>query len=67
MARWTLECSDCHQNFTYTEIPATVKADPFLLWCGPKPEFPSGGMDLACPNCQHHSTYQRYELVFYTS
>jgi hypothetical protein len=66
MARWTLECSGCHQSFTYTEIPATVEIplDPFLLWAGPKPEFPSGGMDVACPNCQQHSVYQRHELVF---
>jgi hypothetical protein len=69
MSRWTLQCSDCHQTFTFTEILATIviRPDPFLLWSGPKPEFPSGGMDVVCPNCQQHSVYQRYELVFYAS
>ena len=70
MARWTLECCNCHQTFTYTEIPAkgeTLHPDPFLLWSGPKPEFPRGGIDVACPNCLHHSIYQRYELVFKAS
>ena len=71
MARWTLECSVCHQGFTYTEIPETVETgllDPFLTWSGPpKPEFPSSGMDLVCPNCQQHSTYHRHELIFQSS
>jgi hypothetical protein len=41
--------------------------DRFLLWFGPKPEFPSGGMVLVCPNCKKSSTYQRHGLVFSSS
>jgi hypothetical protein len=70
MGRWVFDCPDCHQGFTHTEISAlgeTQLPDPFLLWSCAKPEFPSSGMILVCPNCKKVSTYQRYDLIFQSS
>ena len=70
MARWSLECTDCRQPFTYKEILGSEEQrplDPFLFWSGPKPEFPNDGAALACPNCGKSSTYQRHQLIFYPS
>jgi hypothetical protein len=67
MSRWVLDCIECHEDFTHTEISTfdeTLPLDPYLLWSCAKPEFPSGGLVLVCPKCKKVATYQRYELVF---
>jgi hypothetical protein len=70
MPRWILGCPHCKKDFTHREITATAQAtppDPFLMWTSSKPEFPSGGMVLVCPNCKEPFKYQRYELIYQSS
>jgi len=70
MSRWVLDCPDCNKTFTHSQISLIGDMnppDPFLLWAGPKPEFPAGGVALVCPNCKKSFTYQRHELVLQSS
>jgi hypothetical protein len=42
MSRWVLDCIECHEDFTHTEISTfdeTLPLDPYLLWSCAKPEF----------------------------
>ena len=62
--QWVLSCSNCHKVFTHSKTnprSATVPFDP--LW-PTKPDFPNGGLNLACPNCRTPAVYQRFELMY---
>ena len=64
MPQWVLNCSNCHKVFTHSKInprPETIPYDP--LW-PTKPDFPNGGLKLACPNCRTPAVYQRFELMY---
>lgn len=65
MARWVLNCPDCSKDFTHSEIPdaKSFGPDPYTA-SAVKPEFPKGGLTVACPNCKSKSIYQRYELTY---
>jgi hypothetical protein len=63
MPQWVLNCQHCHKLFTCDEIDLASWAAYDPLW-PPKPDFPEGGLRMACPNCKKGSTYQRYELMY---
>ena len=70
MARWLLCCADCNKLFTHSEtspIGETHPSDPYLLWSGPKPDFPDSGVLIVCPTCKKPFIYQRHELVLQSS
>lgn len=70
MARWMLDCHDCHKKFTHSEISSNGHSqllDPFIQDWEIKPEFPNSGQALVCPNCLKSATYQRHELVIQAS
>lgn len=61
---WAPDCPHCQKIFTHSKInprPATLPYDP--LW-PTKPDFPNGGLNLAFPNCQTPTIYQRFELMY---
>src|SRR5208282_1500190 len=49
MASWMLRCAKCNVAFAHSAITATHLLDYFLP---EKPEFPAGGSELKCPNCE---------------
>jgi hypothetical protein len=64
MPQWVLSFPHCHKVFSHSKInprSATTLFDP--LW-PTKPDFPDGGLNLACPNCQTPAIYQRFELMY---
>jgi endogenous inhibitor of DNA gyrase (YacG/DUF329 family) len=61
MSRWVLNCPDCHEDFTHTEIAKTKLEDYFF---DRKPEFPVDGLSMECPNCHKTSLFQRHELTY---
>lgn len=65
MARWVLDCPQCHEEFTHSEITSSqiTFSDPFTQ-PETKPPFPEGGQEIACPNCNQTAVYQRYQLVY---
>ena len=58
MSRWVLFCKKCDTSFPHTEIGSSL-ADYFLP---ERPEFPAGGQDLECPNCNATCNYSRTDL-----
>lgn len=61
MARWVLECPSCNKEFTQSQIGTNLKlADYYIV---PKPDFPTDGLQLECPNCKKASLFQRHELM----
>jgi hypothetical protein len=60
MASWMLECSNCGLPFQHSVIDATTMNFFFPV----KPEFPAGGSELQCPNCEKNATYQRTDLIY---
>ena len=66
MARWVLGCPGCKVDFTHSYIDTSTPVpllDPFA-WLDYKPEFPSAGLTLECPNCKKSSVYSRTQLVY---
>jgi hypothetical protein len=65
MAHWALGCPNCNEVFTHSNIvpDASLSLDPFT-WNVIKPEFPEGGLRMACPNCKTEHVYQRYQLTY---
>jgi hypothetical protein len=69
MARWVLGCPECKVDFTHSQIDPVTRAslqDPFA-WLGDKPEFPTAGLVLECPNCRTTSVYKRTQLTYRAS
>ena len=68
MARWILECAGCASELTNSDIndDRYSPRDPFTLTAA-KPEFPQGGLSVACPNCSQTFVYQRYQLLYRSS
>jgi hypothetical protein len=69
MRRWVLNCGNFNKDFTHSEMVADRKGplrDPFD-WIEAKPDFPTGGLSLECPNCKKTSVYQRQELTYRAS
>jgi hypothetical protein len=64
MARWVLGCPHCNEDFTHKEVRSDTGA---FAWSAVKPEFPDGGLNVICPNCNKLSVYQRSELTYHTS
>jgi phage FluMu protein Com len=67
MSHWVLNCPECKQEFTYTEIAegSGIGGLEERLTGGPyKPDFPPGGLKMECPNCKTTSTFQRYQLLY---
>lgn len=65
MARWVLDCQQCHEEFTHSEITQSGPSlrDPFTQ-PETKPPFPAGGLKIVCPNCNQPGLYQRHQLVY---
>lgn len=65
MARWVLYCVQCGAEFTHSHVKETTSSlvDPFTPKVT-KPEFPEGGLSLACPTCRSTSAYQRHQLIY---
>ena len=68
MARWTLECPECKQDFTHSTIPDEhLPHGNVFAWLDvlfDKPNFPNHGLNLKCPNCKSTSIYQQRQLVY---
>jgi hypothetical protein len=64
MPQWVLSCPQCHKIFTHSKINPRSAPTPFDPLWPTKPDFPDGGLNLACPNCQTPATYQRFELMY---
>jgi endogenous inhibitor of DNA gyrase (YacG/DUF329 family) len=64
VARWIVNCPECSQDFTHSEISIPGKGlDPFM-WLGDKPDFPPEGVTLECPNCKKAAVYMRHQLFY---
>jgi len=66
VAYWVLTCFDCNSVFPHTDLSKldySLRSDPFLR-SAPKPEFPSVGIELECPNCNKSSVYYRHQLFY---
>ena len=61
MPRWVLTCPECGKEFTHSNIERTSMADFYL---DPKPQFPSDGSKIECPNCKNSSVYQHFDLAY---
>jgi hypothetical protein len=61
MPNWMLSRPKCNRQFVHSAINAKTLESFFF---SPKPNFPTGGSELTCPNCQHKTTYQRVELTY---
>jgi endogenous inhibitor of DNA gyrase (YacG/DUF329 family) len=61
MPRWVLNCPNCQQEFTHTQIERRSLQDYYLE---PKPDFPREGMSVQCPHCNASSIYQRHQLTY---
>jgi hypothetical protein len=56
-------------EFVHAEIDPSVRPtfhDPFE-WLAERPQFPSAGANLKCPNCEKTSLYRRYQLTYRAS
>jgi DNA-directed RNA polymerase subunit RPC12/RpoP len=61
MASWVLNCTSCKAEFEHSKI----NQDGMEYFQLPmKPDFPSGGSELVCPECGHEATYQRTNLRY---
>jgi len=62
MSQWILTCSACGKEFPHSSIPKNL---PFAeTYLPPKPEFPSSGLAIECPNCGKSATYERFDLRY---
>jgi hypothetical protein len=61
MASWVLDCAKCELKFTHSMIEDAGLVSYFLT---PKPQFPPGGSEFACPNCGYKAMYQRTDLKY---
>jgi hypothetical protein len=61
MSHWVLNCPECHNDFTHSDIEDAKLED--YLFPG-KPEFPVGGLRLECPYCHKTSLFQRHQLTY---
>jgi hypothetical protein len=64
MPQWVLTCAQCHKIFTHSKINPRTATSPFDPLWPTKPDFPDGGLNLACPKCQTPAIYQRFELMY---
>jgi hypothetical protein len=62
MPNWMLSCPKCNRQFVHSAIDAKTLESSFF---SPKPNFPTSGSELTCPNCQHKTIYQRVELTYH--
>jgi hypothetical protein len=63
--RWMLTCDKCNSEFAYSDVldRRSQRDNPFTGNVH-KPEFPSGGLSLECPNCKKSSVYQSHQLFY---
>jgi endogenous inhibitor of DNA gyrase (YacG/DUF329 family) len=61
MPRWILNCPECQEEFTHSEVRESLHG---ISWWDEKPELPESGIQLECPNCKKTSAYQRYQLIY---
>jgi hypothetical protein len=66
MARWILDCSDCDEEFTYSEIDTDRQPPPIdaFAWIIDKPKIAEAGIPLECPKCKRVSVYKRNQLMY---
>jgi endogenous inhibitor of DNA gyrase (YacG/DUF329 family) len=62
MPRWIVNCPECNQEFTHSEIRGELHRDPFTS--PPKPVIPQEGAQQECPNCHKTSVYRAFELRY---
>ncbi len=64
MPHWVLNCKHCTKPFVHSTIDPSSNRLPYDPLWPPRPEFPSGGMTMDCPDCLKSSLYQRFELLY---
>jgi endogenous inhibitor of DNA gyrase (YacG/DUF329 family) len=64
VARWILDCPECSQDFTHSEISVPGKPLDAFSWLGSKPDFPDEGITFECPHCKKASVYKRHQLRY---
>ena len=61
MASWVLGCLNCQKEFVY----ANINEDRFVDYMNQnKPEMPTEGREVGCPNCGHQGLYTRNSLFY---
>ena len=63
MPRWIVNCPGCWREFTHTLI-SQLGSGRDLFASPPKPDLPTGGTELNCPNCGKASTYRAFDLRY---
>jgi hypothetical protein len=61
MANWVLRCRNCDSTFMYSKVDDIDLAAYFLPV---KPEFPLGGAEFQCPECDFKAIYQPVALSY---
>jgi endogenous inhibitor of DNA gyrase (YacG/DUF329 family) len=64
--RWVVNCPECREEFTHTDIEAMKSGagSRDLFASPPKPTIAEGGTQLICPKCNKTSAYQISDLRF---
>jgi hypothetical protein len=65
--KWILHCARCDGVLIHSEIRNTDLLDFDSYVNLKKPEFPLGGLNVFCPNCNETAIYQRHQLVYQKS
>jgi hypothetical protein len=64
MAAWVLDCPACNTTFVHSQIttvPEQRMMDHFYPFKA-KPEFPTSGLSVECPNCRSSSVFSQHQL-----
>ena len=61
MPHWVLVCSACHADVNLWPILTDDIAEFFMP---SKPDIPSQGLDMRCPNCGHDGVYTRTDILY---
>ena len=64
--RWVVNCPECKEEFTHTDIRAMVTGvgSRDLFVSPPKPQILEGGTELTCHNCGKTSIYRVFDLRY---
>jgi transposase-like protein len=68
MAAWVLDCPACNKTFVHSQI--TTASDQRMMDhfypVSVKPEFPTTGVSVECPNCRSSFVFKQYQLRYNT-
>lgn len=60
--RWVVDCRNCLEPFTHSEIGEDRKLIDYLM--PTTPEFSENGEELECPSCKTKAIYTRRDLRY---